>query len=137
MNRLLPLTLAALSLAASAAASVPRPAALANTSWKIVAIDGKPPASPRAELRFLPERISATAGCNGLGGAWRIKDGRLLGGPFMSTMMYCRSAQGDDSVMAQERALSDLLAGKPTIEIKGKRLWLRSLGHSVELVRAA
>lgn len=120
---------AALSVAASATAGVPRPAVLTNTNWKIARIDGKAPASPRAALRFLPGRISATAGCNGLGGDWRIEDGKLVGGPFVSTMMYC------EGLMDQERALSDLLAGTPTLDLKGNRLVLRSLGHSAELVR--
>lgn len=135
MKRRLALAIALLSLAASASAGVPRAAALIGTSWKVVRIDGKPPASPRAELRFLPERLSATAGCNGMGGTWQIKGGRLVGGPFMSTMMYCQSVPGDDSLMAQERALADLLAARPTLDLRGKRLVLRSLGHSLELVR--
>lgn len=130
------LATAALSLAATAGAGVPKPAALTNTNWKIVRIDGKAPASPKAQLRFLPERISATVGCNGLGGTWRIRQGKLVGGPFVSTMMYCQSLDGDDSLMKQERALSDLLSGTPSIDLTGRKLTLRSLGHSVELVRA-
>lgn len=129
------LAAAALCLAAGAGAGVPRPAALTDSNWRIVKIDGKAPASPRAALRFLPGRISATAGCNGLGGDWQIKDGKLVGGPFMSTMMYCQSVKGDDSLMDQERALSALLSATPTIDLKGRRLVLRSLGHSAELVR--
>ena len=70
-----------------------------------------------------------------MGGSWQVKGGRLVGGPFMSTMMYCQSVTGDDSLMAQERALADLLAAKPTLDLRGKRLVLRSLGHSLELVR--
>lgn len=135
MTRNALLALAALSLAATASAGVPKPAALTNTTWKIVKIDGKSPASPAAELRFQPDRISATAGCNGMGGTWQIRQGKLVGGPFVSTMMYCQGIDGDNSLMDQERALSDLLSGKASIDLKGKRLTLRSLGHSAELVR--
>ena len=128
MKRLL-LALTALSLAACATAGVPRPAALANTSWTLVKLDGQSPLSPRAGLRFLPDRLSATAGCNGMGGSWRIVGGKLVGGPYVSTMMYC------EGLMDQERALSALLAGKPGVDLKGNRLVLRALGHTAELVR--
>ena len=121
---------ATLALAASASAGVPKPAALVGTTWKIVKIDGQPPASPRAELRFLTDRISATAGCNGMGGAWQIRQGKLTGGPFASTMMYC------EGLMEQERALGAVLSGKSSIDLKGQRLTLRALGHSAELVKA-
>ncbi len=130
MKITLPLALALLSLTACATAAVPRPAALANTGWTLVKLDGEKPVSPRAGLRFLPDRLSATVGCNGMGGSWRIVGGKLVGGPYVSTMMYC------EGLMEQERALSALLAGKPGVDLTGNKLVLRALGHSAELVRA-
>lgn len=128
--------LTALACAAGVQAAPPKPAALVGTSWKIIQIDGKAPASPKAAMQFQAERISATAGCNGLGGTWRIRQGKLVGGPFVSTMMYCQSINGDDNLMAQERALSALLSATPSIDLTRGKLTLRSLGHSAELVRA-
>lgn len=120
---------AALSLTACAHASVPRHTALHDTSWKIVRIDGKAPASPRAEIRFLRERLSATVGCNGQGGTWQIEQGKLVGGPYMSTMMYC------EGLMEQERALADLLGAKPSVDVTRGTLTLRSKNHVIEARR--
>lgn len=129
MIRSLTLAAAALSLSACAHASVPRHAALHDTEWKIVRIDGKPPASPRAAIRFMRDRLSATVGCNGQGGTWVIKQGKLVGGPYMSTMMYC------EGLMDQERALADLLGAKPTVDVTRGTLTLRSKTHVIEARR--
>ena len=135
---LLPLAAMALALSSAALASPPRPAppgvvpstrALTGTTWSIVRIDGKAPASPRAEVRLLQGRISATAGCNGLGGTWRIERGRLVGGPFVSTMMFC------EGLMEQERQLADTLGERPEIRMVGNRMALKSAAHAIELVR--
>lgn len=129
MFRKLTVTAAALTLAVSAQAGVPKPAQLVDTGWTIIRIDGKKPASPRAEIRFLPGRINATAGCNGLGGEWKIRKGRLEGGPFMSTMMYC------EGLMEQERVLADVLGGKARIDVTGRTLTLKSGKHVIVATR--
>ncbi len=129
MIRSLTLAAAALSLSACAHASVPRHAALHDTEWKIVRIDGKPPASPRAAIRFMRDRLSATVGCNGQGGTWVIEQGKLVGGPYISTMMYC------EGLMDQERALADLLGAKPTVDVTRGTLTLRSKTHVIEARR--
>ena len=129
MIRSLTLVAAALSLSACAHASVPRHAALHDTEWKVVRIDGKPPASPRAAIRFTRDRLSATVGCNGQGGTWVIEQGKLVGGPYMSTMMYC------EGLMDQERALADLLGAKPTVDVTRGTLTLRSKTHVIEARR--
>lgn len=129
MIRSLTLAAAALSLSACAHASVPRHAALHDTEWKVVRIDGKPPASPRAAIRFMRDRLSATVGCNGQGGTWVIEQGKLVGGPYMSTMMYC------EGLMDQERALADLLGAKPTVDVTRGTLTLRSKTHVIEARR--
>ncbi len=103
---------------------------LGPSKWQIVTIDGAAPKSPRAGVEFLPDRISATAGCNGLGGEWSAKDGRLITGPFVSTMMYC------DGLMEQERALGMLFESKPTYVLSGDRMTLQGGGHTVVLRKA-
>ena len=103
---------------------------LGPSKWQIVNIDGAAPVSPRASVEFLPDRISASAGCNGLGGSWEAKDGRLITGPFMSTMMFC------DGLMEQERALAGLFESKPAYVLSGEWLVLEGGGHKVELRKA-
>ena len=129
MIRTLTLAAAALSLSACAHAAVPRHAALHDTNWRIVKIDGKAPASLRAAIRFTRDRISATVGCNGQGGTWAIEQGKLVGGPFMSTMMYC------EGLMEQERTLADVLGAKPTVDVTRGTLTLRSKDHMIEARR--
>lgn len=125
---------AALSLALLTAACVARPAAserLAESQWRFVTIDGAAPVVPeKATLTFAEERISASVGCNGMGGEWRIEQGRLIAGPLMGTKMFCQGP-----VWEQEQAISALLVAAPTLEWDGDRLFLRSSGHSAELER--
>lgn len=117
-----------LALATPVAARTPQPAHLVDTAWTVVQINDQQPKSTRAEIRFKPGRVSATAGCNGLGGTWQIRQGRLHGGPFLSTMMYC------EGLMEDERAMADVLGGKPRIDVTGGILTLR-LGKQVILAR--
>ena len=124
------LALFALLPACATTNAVSAPPQLAGTSWTFTTIDGARPASPRAALRFEGDRIAATAGCNGIGGNWRIENARLHGGPYVSTMMFC------DGLMEQERALAALLEEKPAIRREGNRLTLTSAGHKAELLKA-
>jgi heat shock protein HslJ len=111
--------------------ATPQPAnnGLTTGKWALTAIDGAPPKSPRAGMEFLARRISATAGCNGLGGEYTVKGDRLVTGPFVSTMMYC------DGLMEQERALAALFEAQPSYRIEADRLTLDGGGHRAELVR--
>jgi heat shock protein HslJ len=115
----------------TACATVPAAAPeLTGTSWRFTAIDGAAPISDRAELEFLADRISASVGCNGMGGEWHAKDGKLITGPFVSTLMYC------DGLMEQERAVSQTISAQPSYTLQGDRLVLTGGGHRLELRRA-
>lgn len=103
---------------------------LAGTEWRFVAIDGQSPVSDRARMGFTAKQISASVGCNGIGGTWKLEGERLVGGPYASTMMFC------DGLMEQERAIGDLLAEQPVVSITSNRLTLTSANHKAELVRA-
>ena len=124
----------ALPLALLAAGCVARPAAselLGESQWRFAAIDGEAPVAPeRATLSFEDDQLSASVGCNGMGGAWRIEEGRLIAGPLMGPRMFCQGP-----VWEQEKAISALLVAAPTLEWQGDRLILRSSGHSAELER--
>ena len=69
---------ASLSLLSACAAAKGNQATLANSTWRFVSIDGAAPVSGKAQLEFEEDRIGATVGCNGMGGPWRIEDGRLI-----------------------------------------------------------
>lgn len=126
----------ALSLIAVLGACAAKPAAadrLQASEWRIVRIDGSRPARPeQARLAFADDRLSATVGCNGMGGDWRVEQGRLIAGPFASTQMYCQGQVWD-----QERAIAALLVAAPMIEWDGDELSIRSSGHRAELARVS
>lgn len=105
---------------------------LTDTSWRFVSIDGKKAVAKDAKLEFDSGAINANVGCNGMGGPWRIEDGRLIAGPLVQTEMYCAGA-----VWTQEDAVSSLLAAAPEIKHDGERLTLRSSGHDAVLERAS
>lgn len=123
---LAPFALALLGACATASAPAPR---MEDTAWRFERIDGAVPVSERARLEFRAERISATVGCNGLGGDWRIEGNRIVTGPFMSTRMFC------EGLMEQERVVSDLLSASPRWRLAGARLELEGAGHRAVLVR--
>lgn len=104
---------------------------LAGSRWAIERIDGEAPSDPaKARLSFERERLAASAGCNSLGGPWRVDGLRLIAGPLVQTEMYC-----DGPVWEQERALSALLAAGPVITREGDTLTLVSSGHRASLAR--
>lgn len=103
---------------------------LAGSLWQFTEIDEAVPASRNARLALEEDRLGANVGCNGMGGPWRIEDGRLIAGPLVQTKMYCQGP-----VMEQERAVSAMLAGAPRIEVHGRKLVINSSGHSAVLER--
>jgi heat shock protein HslJ len=106
-----------------------RDVSLVGSKWSVVSIDGAPAVSDKASLEFYSDRISATVGCNGMGGDWRVSGNRIITGPFMSTKMFC------DSLMEQERAMSELIEADPRFTISNDLLVLRGGGHVVDLRR--
>lgn len=127
------LALFLLSLAATSSACAVQPAAsnrLAGTQWRFVSIDEASPVSERASLGFRPDGISATVGCNGIGGPWHVEGNRLIAGPLMQTEMYC-----EGPIWGQEQALGAMLVAAPEFTLDGERLLIRSSGHSAELAR--
>lgn len=103
---------------------------LADSTWQFTSIDDAKPVSGDAVLSFKPDSIGANVGCNGMGGPWRIEEGRLIAGPLTQTEMYC-----EGPVWEQEKAVSALLAGAPRLEIQEDTLVLKSSGHSARLQR--
>ncbi|MCP5395876.1 MAG: META domain-containing protein [Sphingomonadaceae bacterium] len=128
------LALAAMALSTGACATVPSYSAspaLEGTNWRFTSIDDSAPAVPdRAELEFQPDRLGASVGCNGMGGSWHMEGKQLVTGPLISTQMFCEGL-----VWEQERAVSELLSGRPTVRVEGDMLLLLGEKHSAKLVR--
>lgn len=124
--------LALLTLAACAPAPKTAPNRLVGSEWRFITIDGAAAVSDKASLQFREDAIGANVGCNGMGGDWHIKDGRLIAGPLVQTEMYC-----EGPVWGQEQAVSALLVAAPEIDFTDDRLVLKSSGHRAELARIA
>lgn len=118
-------------LATACAAAGDGQGSLANSTWRFISIDGDAPASGQARLTFDKDNMGANVGCNGMGGPWRLENGRLIAGPLAQTQRYCEGPVGE-----QERAIGALLAGAPEFSVETDRLVLKSSGHSAELRRA-
>jgi len=103
---------------------------LAGSAWQFTAIDNSTPVSSSARLTFEGDTIGVNVGCNGIGGPWRVDNGRLIAGPLMQTEMYCAGPVWD-----QEMAISALLAAAPRLDINGSKMIIKSRGHSAELQR--
>lgn len=101
--------------------------ALAETNWKITTIDGAAPISDQNEIAFSEDRMSGTVGCNRIFGLWKVEKGKLAGGPYATTNMWC------EGLMDQERIFTDLLNEQPDIQLTEDELILRSASHEVRL----
>lgn len=104
--------------------------------WRILSIDGRPPA-PAAErerapfLAFGNYSVGGSVGCNSFGGLGLLADGRYSIHSWESTAMACPGEIGD-----QEAAISKLFFARPRVSALGAdRLRLKSDEHLVELQR--
>lgn len=84
------------------------PATLADTSWRIVAIDGADVSREQGyEIQFEANRLTGRAGCNRFDGPYRVSSDGFQAGALAMTRMACPGAR-----MAHEQAVSRLLAGR-------------------------
>jgi heat shock protein HslJ len=125
------IVLAAVTNLAACAASAP---ALADREFLSVAVtDGGAPrplvAGTRIRLNFRASDLGASAGCNSIGGTYRIDGGSLVFEGGTMTEMGC-DAERD----AQDEWLIKLLAAKPTVRLAGDELTLVS-GSTIVTMR--
>ena len=115
--------LLSLSLLITACASG-KSATLAGT-WKLTAYgpkDSPSPAVPDADatLSFGNDgSVSGSGGCNSLGGTYETDGSQITFNEITSTLMAC-----DDARMAQESAVTQVLAGTAEYAIDGNTLTL-------------
>ena len=121
-------------LSAVAAATPPLPP-LAGAIWRVVSIDGRPPAArPNAENRDPPSvtfdrrSYGGGVGCNALGGLYAKVGDRLYTMPGPQTAMGCIGPVGQ-----QEAAFDALFRASPTVRQSGGTVWLEGGGHRMEL----
>lgn len=65
------------------------------------------------QLDFGSDRLSVRNSCNGMGGSYRIANGRLLLGPMMHTMMAC----ADPMLNRLDSLIGERLASRPAITL--------------------
>ena len=82
----------------------------------------------RIRLTFAGNNLGASAGCNSIGGTYRIEGGRLIFEGGAMTEMGC-----DDARHAQDDWLVELLGSKPTVRLTGNDLTLESGATVVSL----
>lgn len=73
----------------------------------------------RIRLTFADGEVTATAGCNTLGGSYVLRDGVLEVGELRMTQMGC-----PDPLAEQDRWLADLLARRPSAVVAADELTL-------------
>lgn len=101
------------------------PETLANTSWRIVAINGATvPDGDRYQIEFGADQISGRAGCNRFNGSYSISREGFQAGPLAMTRMACPGP-----AMAHERAVADILRGRVRLYYPdGETLVMRGAG---------
>jgi heat shock protein HslJ len=101
---------------------------LAGTSWVGTKAEPSSPADPALiTLAFDATALSASGGCNRMGGDYSVADGILSVGAMFTTEMAC-----EEPLMAQDQWLSTLLNGA-TATIDGTTLTLVNSGTTLVL----
>ena len=80
-------------------------------------------------LRFTADGISASAGCNTMGGSAHLDGDALVVGAMAMTEMAC-----SDPLMAQDDWLSTLLSDRPTLALDRDQLSLATATYQVQLL---
>ncbi len=87
-------------------------------------------AGSQIRVTFSADTVTATAGCNTLGGAAALEDGVLVvPEPLSTTEMACEPAE----LMDQDRWLAELLTSRPGVTLTDESLTLRSGATVVRL----
>ena len=106
--------IATVALTACAAATAPQLAGKEFVAAKVTDGGQDLPLVPGTKLRlsFSATDIGASAGCNHMGGTYRIDGGRLIVGNLGTTDMGC-----DPDLMAQDQWLGEILGAGPAVSL--------------------
>jgi heat shock protein HslJ len=105
---------------------------LAGTTFVSTRVSDDPPVVPGTQIRlgFSQRSLTASAGCNLIGGDATYRDGVLrVDGPLSMTEMAC-----PEPMMRQDGWLANLLTGDPAVRVDGDRLTLTSGDTVVEFL---
>jgi heat shock protein HslJ len=83
----------------------------------------------RIRMTFSDGRISASAGCNTMSGAYRIDGGRILLDDLATTLIGCQA-----DLQAQDEWLSDFFRADPAIRLDGNDLVLEEGDITISLL---
>ena len=108
------------------------PAGLANTSWTVISVNGKPTPAGEYFVNFSEDRLSAKFGCNSMGGDFRQNGDHVSVASLQQTLMGC-----PEQVESFEREGSAILQSNMRLErISGERARLVSEAGTLELKRS-
>ena len=104
---------------------------LAGTSWTLVSYGD--PSNPTAAVSGVDTslvfgsdgQVSGSMGCNGFGGDYQIKNGQIVFGSIISTLMACEEPR-----MSQETATFAVMSGTVEYSINGNILTITSADGS-------
>lgn len=117
----------AILLAACSGSANPVPpsgeAALADTTWKLFAIDKRKPVEAPNEitLTFSDGQVSGNSGCNSFGGSYSVNGDKIQFSQLASTMMACMEPEG---IMEQEQVILQYLNQVQTYRFEDGKLVL-------------
>jgi heat shock protein HslJ len=86
-------------------------------------------ANTRIRIEFVDGRLVASAGCNTLGGQYRVQDGLLHVTDLATTEMGC-----DPARHAQDEWFGKVLGGKPAVRLSGNDLTLEQAGTVITML---
>jgi heat shock protein HslJ len=113
----------------SACGSTGSPASLAGSSWNLVSYGpgkGQIPAASGIETHVDfggDGRVSGSVGCNSFSGDYKVKNGSIIFGQIMSTMMACAEPQ-----MTQESTALQVMTGTVRFQLEDDTLILYAAG---------
>ena len=109
------------------------PASLANTSWTVVAINGRPTGSGQGYfLQFSGDRISARFGCNNIGGRWSQNGDHVATTNLEQTLMGCP----EPAATFETNGVAVLRSNMRAEGLTGRRTRLVSEAGTIDLDRA-
>jgi heat shock protein HslJ/uncharacterized membrane protein len=100
---------------------------LAETNWRVLSIDNVRVPNTGYYMNFMPDRLSAKFGCNGMGGSYRVTGDKLTFGPLIGTKMACAD-------MGFETRAGRILAAPLTVNLSNpERMILTNTRGTIEL----
>jgi heat shock protein HslJ len=102
---------------------------LAETSWKLVSINGVPVLKgTEPSVGFSDGKISGSSGCNTFGGSYKISGQKITTSSIAMTLMAC----ADPGAMDQEQAFLGYLQDSPSFKLTAGQLQIiRSDGKAL------